>query len=215
MKKISLIILLMSQVVICLSQIRTPRFRSQSFERFIELDSTNLLFVPIEWDSNGKLGDIKIVGNNKTKNIFFYDPITDYKKFLFDSDQQIIKQYKGHLLNRRYNDDDIKRPLNKHDIYYKVIRDDYNGDKKLNSEDPTYLYVSKFDGSELTQLTPKFYHLKYYKYVERSNVILATLVVDENGDRKFNNNDYEVLYKVDLSDLSKSKIVTRLKLKDK
>lgn len=198
-------------IILCFGQ--SAKMYRQSFDRFLELDSTAIILIPIQWDNNAKVGDIKIQGINRTKNILFYDPTNDYQKFLFSDRIQIIESYNGHLLNRRYASDTTKRPLNKAHIYYSVISEDYNEDKKLDSDDPTYLYSSKFDGTELLLLTPKFYHLKNYKYIERSNIILATLVMDENGDKKFNNNDSEVLYKIDLNQLSDSKIISKLKLK--
>ena len=212
MRKVILIILFISlNTILCFGQ--SAKMYRQSFNRFLELDSSTIILIPIEWDNNAKVGDIKIQGSNRTKNILFYDPTNDYQKFLFDEQMQIIESYNGHLLNRRHARDTTKRPLNKEHIYYSVINEDYNEDKKLDSDDPTYLYYSKVNGTELYLLTPKFYHLKNYKYIERSNIILATLVMDENGDKKFNNNDSEVLYKIDLNELSESKIISKLKLK--
>ena len=211
MKKIILVLLLLLNSLFAVSQ--AAKMYRQSFDRYIELDSTNLILIPIEWDNNAKVDDIKVQGVNRTKNILFYNPTNDYQKFLFDSKLQIIVSYSGHLLRRRYAADTTARPLNKEQLYYTVINEDYNGDKKLDDGDPTYLYASKFDGSELTLLTPQFYSLKNYRYIERSHVILATLTEDENRDKKFNNNDAEVLYKIELTDLSKSKIIAKLKLK--
>ena len=67
----------------------------------------------------------------------------------------------------------------------------------------------------MTLLTPEFYDLKYYKYIKGTNIILATLVQDDNKDKKFDNKDSEVLYKVDLNDFTKSKFIVKLKLKEK
>ncbi|MEN8121448.1 MAG: hypothetical protein ABFS35_13940 [Bacteroidota bacterium] len=208
--KIFFLIMLMISSILSFGQ--SAKMYKQSFDRFIELDSSNIVLIPIDWGNNAKIGEIKIMGNRRTKNIFFYDPTNDYQKLLFQESQQIIVNYSGQLLHRSYKLDTIKH-LNRDHLYYSVIKDDYNGDKKLDSDDPKYLYYSKIDGTDLTLLTPKYYHLKYYKYIKSSNVILATLISDENQDRKFNNKDSEVLYKIDLNDFSKSKIITKLKLK--
>ena len=208
--------LLMFSTVLCFGQ--SAKVYKQSFDRFIELDSSNIVMVPIAWGNNAKIGDVKIAGNRRTKNILFYDPTNDYQKLLFEENTQIIVVYSGQLIYNMdrysmYRRDTIKM-LNKDHLYYSVINEDYNKDKRLDSKDPRYLYYSKIDGTELTLLTPEFYHLKNYKYIRNSNVILATLVWDENKDKKFNNNDSEVLYKIDLNDFSKSKIIAKLKLKN-
>lgn len=189
------------------------KVRKQSFDSYRELDSTSYLLIPIEWDNSPRVDDIKVAGVGKKQNIFFYDPDTEEKRFLFQDRMQIIESYQGHLLNRRSKYDTSARPANKEHIYYSVINKDYNGDKKLDSNDPSYLYMSRFDGTGLIQLTPESYDLQSYRYLERSHIILATLSYDENQDGKFNNNDSQVLYKIDLNDLSKSKEVTKLKLK--
>jgi len=199
----------------CQDGFRTPRFRSQSYNHFKQLDSTGMILIPIAWENNAKFKDIKIIGENQTKNILFYNPINDNNKLLFEDSTQIISKFSGHLLYKKSRTDTTPRPPNKNHLYYEVINYDYNGDKKLDDQDPTYLYYSHFDGSGLTLLTPKFYHLKNHQYFKENNIILATLVLDENLDKKYNNNDTEILYKIDLNDLAQSKIISKLKLKSK
>ncbi len=211
MKRLYSILLLIGLSTFAFAQ--ESKIRRQSFDNYRELDSTSYLLIPIEWDNSPRVGDIKVAGSGKKQNIFFYDPETEVRKFLFEDRMQIIESYKGHLLNSRYRGDTSKRPLNKEHIYYSVINEDYNKDKKLDSSDPSYLYMSRFDGTGLERLTPEYYDLQSYRYIERSHIILATLTYDENKDGKFNNNDSQVLYKIDLSDLSKSKEVTKLRLK--
>lgn len=211
MKKISFLILLFSISFSSFAQ--DSKIRKQSFDNYRQLDSTSYILIPIQWDNNPKVGDMKVSGVGSNQNIFFYDPETDEQRFLFEGRLQIIKRYDGHLLHSRYRNDSSKRPLNKEHIYYTVISKDYNSDKKLNYEDPQILYMSKFDGTGLTQLTPDNYDLQKYKYIEKSHIILATMTVDDNNDGKFNSNDSEVLYRIDLNDLKNSKEIVKLRLK--
>lgn len=211
MKKISFLILLFSISFSSFAQ--DSKIRKQSFDNYRQLDSTSYILIPIQWDNNPKVGDMKVSGVGSNQNIFFYDPETDEQRFLFEGRLQIIKRYDGHLLHSRYSKDTSKRPMNKEHIYYTVINKDYNSDEKLNYEDPQILYMSKFDGTGLTQLTPDNYDLQKYKYIEKSNIILATLTVDDNNDGKFNSNDSEVLYRIDLKDLKNSKEIVKLRLK--
>lgn len=211
MKKSLLLLLFMLAATATSAQ--DYKIRKQSFDNYRELDSTSWLLVTVQWDNNPRVDDIKVDGYGEEQNILFYDPETDEQHFLFANRLQIIKRYEGHLLQRRSRSDTSARPANKAHIYYTVIDEDYNKDNKLDSNDPSYLYMSRFDGTGLTRLTPEFYDLQTYRYIERSNIILATLTLDENKDGKFNNNDAEVLYKIDLNDLSKSREVTKLRLK--
>lgn len=198
---------------LCLAQ-SAKQYR-QSFNHFIELDSSNIVMVPIDWDNNAKLGGVKIMGNNRTKNILFYDPTTDQQNILFDDSLQMILAYSGQRIRRFYERDlDTVERLNYEHLYYSVVSEDYNNDDKLDTDDPTYLYYSKIDGTGLEQLTPRAHHLKHYTYIKSSNVILAVIISDDNGDKKFNSKDSEILFKVDLNDTSRSKSITKLKLKD-
>ena len=245
MKRFILPLLILS-TNFCLSQSGKGKVEKQSFDKYIELDSSNIVLVPVEWDNDAKVGGTKIIGNGRTKNILFYNAQNDSYKFLFedsleinnsnkhlfegnlhmnDSNKylledslQIIVSYTGQLSYMMYPYEraiDTVKPITDEHLYYTVIKEDYNGDEKLDYHDPKYLYCSKYDGSDLTLLTPEFYYLKYYKYIKSTNIILATLIQDDNGDKNFNNKDSEVLYKIDLNDLSKSKFIVKLKLKEK
>ena len=224
--------LLMLSTTFCLSQSGKGKVEKQSFDKYIELDSSNIILVPIEWNNNAKVENTKIIGNGRTKNILFYDvqndsykflfedslQINDSNKYLFEDSLQIILSYTGQLNYTMYPyqiPTDTVKPISHKHLYYTVIKEDYNGDEKLDYYDPRYLYYSKYDGSNLTLLTPEFYDLKYYKYIKSANIILATLIQDDNEDKNFNNKDSEVLYKIDLNDLTKSKFIVKLKLKEK
>jgi len=206
-----LLILFVSTAIVCSGQ--SAKVYRQSYDRFIELDSSSIILIPIEWDNNAKIGEIKIQGNNRTKNLIFYNPISDSVKFLFSDSLQIITSFDGPLLSKRDSKDTTKRPRNKDQLYYSVINEDYNEDKKLDGDDPIYLYGSKYDGTSLTLLTIQHSSLKYYRYINDLNIILATLTIDENKDKKFDSRDSEILYKIDLNDLKKSKVITKMALK--
>jgi hypothetical protein len=77
------------------------------------------------------------------------------------------------------------------------------------------LYASKNDGTGLIQITPRFYSYKYYQFFKKENFILAVLVKDSNEDKKFDNNDKEVVYKIDLTNFKKSKIIVDIQIKRK
>ena len=187
----------------------TPRFRhGTDFSSIKQLDSTAWILVPVQWKNNGKIANIKIEAWRDKKNVLFYNPDTDENRMLFTDSVQIIREFTGHLLKYRSPTDTTRRPPNKLFIYYKVTNHDYNGDNKLDSDDPVYLYHSNFNGHGLERITPVEHNLKEYEYFKDQNIILALLERDINKDREFDEKDAEILYKIDLNDLSKSRVIS-------
>lgn len=186
----------------------------QSFDRYIEIDSSNTVMIPIDWEENGKISNLKIMGYNRTKNIFFYDPITEQQNFLFKKGAQIILSYSGKAITGFYRTTDTIKQESLEYLFYRVINEDFNNDEKLSKDDPTYLFSSKTDGTNVQRLTPSGYHLKNYKLLANSHIVLATLVSDEDQNKKFNQQDAEVLYRIDLKDISASKIIAKINIKD-
>ncbi len=68
---------------------------------------------------------------------------------------------------------------------------------------------------ELTQISPKNYSLKGYKYLRSKNIVLVTLSEDSNNDLAFDNKDKEILYKIDLDNLNESRELYEIKIKTK
>lgn len=210
--------------------------KTQHFENnFILLDSTNIL-LPISWTGTGKFNDVKIESSSEynIKNIIFYNIINDSCRYLFKDSMQIIRQINDHNYYRNFTEfslniikDSIHANLKPNQeerqpkytfnnyLLFEVINEDYNQDGKLNLDDPVYLYASKSDGTGLIPITPKFYSFKYYQFFEKENFILAVLAEDTNKDKKFDNNDMEVVYKINLTDFKKSKIIVDLQIKRK
>ncbi|MDH5379312.1 MAG: hypothetical protein OEW75_00570 [Cyclobacteriaceae bacterium] len=213
MNRLLLPLLLLTLSEIVSAQSMSPRFRTgYDYSQFEVLDTTGYILIPVEWESNGKVDNIKVYGNNSDINIFFYNPVTEEKRFLFQDSVQIITRKSGYLLQNHYNDT-TKRPLNWEYLYFTVKNTDYNRNGELNQDDPSSLYQAKYDGTEVTRITPANYYLKKYEYIKQFNIIIAVLEKDENGDGKFDKNDSEVLYKIDLSNPENSKVVSVLQKK--
>jgi hypothetical protein len=234
MKQITILFLFISLIVTGFSQ--NVMMKTQHFENnFILLDSTYIL-LPISWTGTGKFNDVKIESSSEynIKNIIFYNIINDSCRYLFKDSMQIIRQIKDNNYYRNYTEfslniikDSIHANLKPNQeerqpkytfnnyLLFQVINEDYNQDGKLNLDDPVYLYASKSDGTGLIPITPKFYSFKYYQFFKKENFILAVLAEDTNKDKKFDNNDMEVVYKINLTDFKKSKIIVDLQIKRK
>jgi len=210
--------------------------KTQHYDRnFILLDS-NYILIPITWANTGKFNNVKIESSYPftVKNIIFYNIKNDSCKYLFKDSLQLIQYIREINYNNSsmefsldivkdsihaqlkpdQNDNKVIYTFNDY-LLYEVINEDYNQDGKLSTDDPIYLYASKYDGTGLVQITPRFYTNKNYKYFKKEKMILAVLLNDSNGDKKFDNEDKEVLYKIDLTNFSNSKILIDLQIKSK
>jgi len=74
-------------------------------------------------------------------------------------------------------------------IFYRVVKENYNGDAKFDSFDPVILYISDLNGSNFTQITPPGEYFVDYTLYERTNSILIKSMIDANDDLKFLKDD--------------------------
>jgi hypothetical protein len=76
---------------------------------------------------------------------------------------------------------EFKNPM----IIYRVVKEDYNKDKKYDSRDPVMLYVSKLNGADFQAVTPpdEFY-IEYTLYAETNSILIKT-AIDSNKDFEF------------------------------
>lgn len=85
-------------------------------------------------------------------------------------------------------------------IFYTVYTDDYNADKKLGTSDPAYLFVSNPDGSGFKQVSPSGISVTGKSFPKNNSTLIITGIKDSNKDKKFNKDDEQVFYKVDMAD---------------
>ncbi len=178
-----------------------------SMDNIFELDSSNYVLIPVGWETNATFQGIKISGSGY-KNILVYNKVTDDVKPMFEDSIQIIN-----YLRNRYNDNSkIKTYLGKYFVLNVTI-EDYNKDRWLNYSDPSYLFVYNLETGDLRQMSPRGCDLKEYIFIESEGTILATFISDTNKDKDFNDNDSELLYKIDLENPEKNKVLYQLKIK--
>jgi hypothetical protein len=189
----------------------TQRYKGRSL---IQLDSTDTYLLPLDWARSGKIDDKKIrppVSLN-TKNYLMYNAITDSCKYIFSDSIQFIDIQSNYIYFKNHQRSYWSYFFNNH-LLFKVINTDYNQDGKLNSEDPVSLYISDNHGNNLTPVIPNAHHLKSYEYIREHEIILAVLIYDQNQDGSFNKDDNELIYKIDLKNLKKSKVLIEMEIK--
>ncbi|MDZ7994727.1 MAG: hypothetical protein RM022_009200 [Nostoc sp. EfeVER01] len=81
---------------------------------------------------------------------------------------------------------------------YKIIDQDTNTDKKLNSEDATIGYISDLSGKNLQQITPNNTRIISWVVVPSQNAIFLKILKDSDNDKKFTKEDKTNFVRVNL-----------------
>lgn len=85
-------------------------------------------------------------------------------------------------------------------IFYTVYTDDYNDDKKLTRNDPTYFFISNADGTGFKQVSPPNISITHKSFPKNGSYLLMEGLKDSNNDKKFDVDDEIVYYKVNMVD---------------
>jgi len=176
-----------------------------NFSDALQIDSSEYFLIPrlvdeSNKDQYGKGKGYTLWGNYS--DIFFYNTKTNQTKKLFEGKLALIAPF---MTRRNYYYATEKEPdltnniLTKH-ILYSARTDDFNGDKALDSDDPSYLYISNKTGSNLRQITPNGFHVISWTVSKDRKTILVKGQNDKNNNKKFGNGDDELYYRVDLDD---------------
>lgn len=114
--------------------------------------------------------------NYDIRNLLFYDMFTQ-KSYPLVLDSLHILSF---ALHKEY-----EREL----IFYRVVRKDFNNDKKYNNLDPVMLYVSDLNGKNFTQITPDDQQFIDYTYYKETKSIMIKTVLDSDKNKAFLSND--------------------------
>ncbi len=81
---------------------------------------------------------------------------------------------------------------------YRIIDQDTNTDKKLNSEDATIGYLSDLSGKNLQQITPNNTRIISWVVVPSQNAIFLKIIKDSDNDKNFTAEDKTNFVRVNL-----------------
>ncbi len=81
---------------------------------------------------------------------------------------------------------------------YRIIDQDTNTDKKLNSADATIGYLSDLSGKNLQQITPNNTRIINWVVVPSQNAIFLKIIKDSDNDKKFTEEDNTNFVRVNL-----------------
>lgn len=174
MSKTTLIILIISLLVGCNESIKNDRKGDLSLkdnensdveanyviQNPIKSDSTNWVLFPLKLEIKGeKNSGYKSRLSYKPKiywNVLFNNYRTNESRMLSDSMKMIINSISAQgYSSSRSGMNKVRKDV----ILYSIITDDFNENKKLDLNDPEYLFISEYGGHNLTQISPRFEHL--------------------------------------------------------
>jgi len=157
----------------------------------IVTDSTSTVMIPINYNSDLLSSNKLVLWNNFFANVLFYNFVTDSTTKLFKENTYI----KGLNLNSShyYNDkeDDF---MSSNWVFYFVKQNDYNNSGKIDSEDPSILYVSDKFGNKLQALTPPNENAVSIKILDAQGIALIKMQRDMNNNKKFEYKDKSFYY---------------------
>ena len=167
------------------------------YESAIVLDSTDQVLIPIstellerrtKFSKDGYYSD----DYPRYWNILFYNRKTGENRLLTEDKIRISRIHAVTKVN-----DEGNKLMNKK-ILYEIGDIDFNKDKKLNDDDPEYLFSSETNGMSLKRVSPINEDLQYFEVIPKSEQILIRTLRDINQDSIFNREDESIWYKADL-----------------
>jgi len=164
---------------------------------FTEIDSSGIIMFPLSMSESGRYGGessyYKEIPQNSYWNIIFYNSKTSAYHLLSDR-KMLIKNFDIKYSSANYLDIGYTGKY----ILYRVTVEDYNMDKKLNSDDPEYLFVSDKEGNNFRQLSPEDYDLKSWLFVKSTNKILMAVAKDSDHNKIFEDKDEITTFQIDI-----------------
>jgi len=156
-------------------------YTAKVFEKEKDLRTSNYLYFSKNKSTlNDRFADIEYVNEKEDdfdiRNILFYDLLkgTSYQMV---SDTIHILSFAIHK--------EFTKPL----IFYRIIKQDFNDDKKFNSLDPVMLYISDLDGKNLIQITSINEYFIDYNYYPKTEKILIKTIIDSDKNKEFSISD--------------------------
>jgi hypothetical protein len=136
-------------------------------------------------------------------NIIFHNYKTGENSLLEPEKKILIGGYNlnsGYYSSESYSVGEVETYKQSPYIFYTVYTDDYNGDKKLGTNDPAYFYISNPDGSGFKQVSPPNISITQKTFPKNTPFLLLSGIRDSNNDKKFDADDEQVYYKVNMTD---------------
>jgi hypothetical protein len=171
---------------------------------FSEIDSSGILLFPLSLGETGrdKGGSFsyKDMPGSSYWNIIFYNAKTGAYHLLSER-KMLISSFES-----KYSSVDAGGlAYSAKYIFYEVITDDYNGDKKLDGNDPQYLFVSDKEGANFRQISPSGFDMRSWQFIKSAGKVLITATKDSDNNKGFGGDDELVVFSADMDSAAPAK----------
>ncbi|MEK7991942.1 MAG: hypothetical protein VSS52_013105 [Thiotrichaceae bacterium] len=132
-------------------------------------------------------------GTTSIHNYLFINAISNNEqRWLMDNDQSLITKY--HFLSEPNIDD----KTNTIAILYQIVKQDSDGDKRLDVDDGLTISLSKPDGSAYHEILQNVERLFWQQVIDKNILLLTYRMGEDVFSMQVNLNDFSVLNKVKL-----------------
>jgi len=171
------------------------KFKFQ-YEAPLVLDSSDHVLIPISTEMLGRRKKISVDGYYKNDfprywNVLFYNRKTNETRLLSENKLRISE------IHARQDKYDERTSIFNQMILYKITDIDTNKDKQLNAKDPSSLFSSNQDGTNLKRISPLDEDLQFFTVVPNSKQILIKTLRDKNEDLLFDREDETIWYRAE------------------
>ena len=182
------------------------------FSDFQAIDSSGIVLYPLILErttSDPSFSSSSIREKMNYWNVIFYNTNTNTQHLLVDNKKIVITSIDFDKNSSAPKKEHISDRVNiaKDYIFYNAITKDFNSNNILDTDDPTYLYISDRNGNNFRQLSPDNYDINSWQILTNSTKIILQARKDSNGDKRFDQNDELIPLIVDIS---KDKFATEI-----
>lgn len=169
----------------------------------IMVDSASMIIIPTRYNVD-LLSSSKIaLWNDFYSNIIFYNFKEDSSKKLFSSDTYIKGFTNDYTFYNRYGRTNNAENITNKWIFYFVKPNDFNKNGKVDTDDPSILFVSDKFGNGLKAITPENENALSFEVFEKQGFAFIKMQRDLNKDNSFQNDDKDFYFiKLDLNTLA-------------
>lgn len=181
---------------------QTSSKTTQNFGVPFITDSSSTILIPTVYDVALFTSNKLALWGDFYSNIIFYNFKTDSIKKLFDKDTYIVSLHRLSYSSFSYRQSN-NVSMTSQMIFYRIMNVDRNKNNKIDSDDPTILYISDTHGNNLKSLTSENENVVNLDIYEKQNIALIKMQRDLNNDGNFTSKDTDFYYvKLDLTTLT-------------
>ncbi len=167
------------------------------FSNPVVVDSSSTIMIPVAYDAGLFTSNKLALWGSYYANIIFYNFKTDSSKKLFEKNTY-IENFNAYYTSSLYGKPQQKNRTSRW-IFYKVKNLDHNKNNRIDSKDPSLLYVSDIYGNNLKCLTNENENIEDIDIFEKQNFAFIKIQRDLNKDGNFDGEDKDYYYvKLDL-----------------